>query len=222
MIWASRDEGVSWRCIARHLPETIVVRRAARVARGFVPRFASRSKHYRYASGREGDMPILGFSPRKAKLLVDLIRGKRVDVAENLLTFTTKRAAEAFANTVEVEKLTGSYVAPSLGQVTVSELGKEWLTRQAHHKASWSARLESVWRVHVEPKWGRRRIADIRKTEVQKWVADLKLSPSSVAHAHTVLAGILDDAVADRRLHGLGDETVLRKQGAGRDGEDQG
>ena len=35
---------------------------------------------------------------------------------------------------------------------------------------------------------------------VQKWVADLKLSPSSVAHAHTVLAGILDDAVADRRL----------------------
>ena len=114
--------------------------------------------------------------------------------------FTTKRAAEAFANTMEVEKLTGSYVAPSLGQVTVGELGKEWLTRQVHHKASWSARLESVWRVHVEPKWGRRRIADIRPTEVQKWVAELKLSPSSVAHAQTVLAGILDDAVADRRL----------------------
>lgn len=33
---------------ARHLPDSIVVRRAARVARGFVPRFASRSKHYRY------------------------------------------------------------------------------------------------------------------------------------------------------------------------------
>jgi large subunit ribosomal protein L22 len=32
-------------------------------------------------------------SPRKAKLLVDLIRGKRVDQALNLLTFTTKRAA---------------------------------------------------------------------------------------------------------------------------------
>jgi hypothetical protein len=28
------------------------------------------SKHYRYASGREGDMPILGFSPRKAKLTI--------------------------------------------------------------------------------------------------------------------------------------------------------
>jgi len=32
-------------------------------------------------------------SPRKAKLLVDLVRGKRVDVAQDLLTFTTKRAA---------------------------------------------------------------------------------------------------------------------------------
>lgn len=32
-------------------------------------------------------------SPRKAKLIVDLIRGKRIDVAMDLLTFTTKRAA---------------------------------------------------------------------------------------------------------------------------------
>jgi hypothetical protein len=113
--------------------------------------------------------------------------------------FTTKRTAEAFANTVEVEKLTGTYVLPSLGQITIGELGEEWLTRQAHHKASWSARLESVWRIHVAPKWGQRRIADIRPTEIQKWVAELRLSASSVAHAHTVLAGILDGAVADRQ-----------------------
>ncbi len=32
-------------------------------------------------------------SSRKAKLLVDLVRGKSVDEATNLLTFTTKRAA---------------------------------------------------------------------------------------------------------------------------------
>lgn len=114
--------------------------------------------------------------------------------------FTTKRAAKEFAATVEVEKMTGKYVAPALGQITVAELGPSWLARQAHHKASWAARLESVWRVHVEPAWGRRRIADIRRTEVQTWVAQLPLSASSVAHAHTVLAGILDDAVSDRRL----------------------
>jgi tRNA pseudouridine38-40 synthase len=39
---------------ARHLPEAIAVRRASRVARGFVPRFASRSKHYRYVLLADG------------------------------------------------------------------------------------------------------------------------------------------------------------------------
>ncbi len=114
--------------------------------------------------------------------------------------FKTKRDAQEFAATVEVEKLTGNYVAPALGQVTLGELGPAWLVSQAHHKASWSARLESVWRVHVEPRWGTRRIADIRPTEVQKWIAELPLSASSVAHAQTVLASILDGAVSDRRL----------------------
>lgn len=114
--------------------------------------------------------------------------------------FTTKREADRFAATVEVAKMTGEYVAPSLGQITIGELGPAWLKRQVHHKPSWAARLESSWRIHVEPKWGRRRIADILRPEVQDWVAELKLSASSVAHAHTVLAGILDDAVSDRRL----------------------
>ena len=114
--------------------------------------------------------------------------------------FKTKRDAERFANTVEVEKMTGKYVAPSLGQITVGELGPAWLKRQVHHKPSWAARLDSSWRIHVEPKWGRRRINDIVRSEVQNWVAELPMSASSVAHAHTVLAGILDDAVTDRRL----------------------
>jgi hypothetical protein len=37
--------------------------------------------------------------------------------------FTTKRAAQALANMVEVEQITGNYIAPSRGQVTVGELG---------------------------------------------------------------------------------------------------
>lgn len=44
-------------------------------------------------------------SPRKAKLIVDLIRGKKVDDAMNLLTFTTKRAA------VDVKKALSAAVA---------------------------------------------------------------------------------------------------------------
>lgn len=33
------------------------------------------SYHYKYASGREGDMPIIGFSPRKQSLTLYIMRG---------------------------------------------------------------------------------------------------------------------------------------------------
>ena len=117
--------------------------------------------------------------------------------------FRTKRDAEAFANTVEVEKLTGSYVAPALGRVTVDELGPDWLKRQKGvMKPSAFHSVESAWRVHVQPKWGSKAIADVTHTGVQGWITDLseRRKGTLVATAYSVLARILDDAVRDRRL----------------------
>jgi integrase len=61
---------------------------------------------------------------------------------------------------------------------------------------------ESAWRVHVEARWHTTRVADIRYTDVQAWVAELsgELSASMVATVYSVLARILDDAVRDRLL----------------------
>lgn len=117
--------------------------------------------------------------------------------------FKTKRDAEAFAATVEVEKLTGSYVAPALGKVTVGELGPEWLARQkAIIKPSAFHSVESAWRVHVEPRWASMAIADINFSDVQSWVAEIagRRKGTVVRTAYDVLARILDDAVKDRRL----------------------
>jgi hypothetical protein len=47
--------------------------------------------------------------------------------------FKTKRDVEAFAAKVEVTKMRGEYVAPSLGRVTVGELEPAWLARQQGH-----------------------------------------------------------------------------------------
>ena len=69
--------------------------------------------------------------------------------------FTTKRDAQAFANTVEVSKLRGEYVAPADARVTVGELGPAWLDRQRGHlKPSAYAVMEIAWRVRVAPRWG--------------------------------------------------------------------
>ena len=47
--------------------------------------------------------------------------------------FRTKREAEQSAAAVEVTKMRGEYVAPSLGRVTIGELGPQWLQRQCGH-----------------------------------------------------------------------------------------
>lgn len=117
--------------------------------------------------------------------------------------FKTKRAAEDWAASNEVAKARGEYVAPSLGRATVGELGPAWLERQrGHMKPSGYRSYESAWRVHVEPRWQRAKLADIRYTDVQAWVTELadQLSPSMVATVYSVLARILDDAVRDRML----------------------
>lgn len=117
--------------------------------------------------------------------------------------FTTKRDAERFANAVEVAKMRGEYVAPTLGKVTVGELGPAWLHRQrGHMKPSGFRAYDSAWRVHVAPRWSDTRIASIRFSEVQSWVSEMSTQRGAiiVRTAHQVLRRILDDAVRDRML----------------------
>lgn len=117
--------------------------------------------------------------------------------------FLTKKAAEAFANSVEVDKLQGTYVAPAAGRITVGELGPDWLRRQkAHMKPSGHRSYDSAWRIHVEPRWGHTQITKISYSDVQSWIAELadERGASVVHTAHSVLSRILEDAVRDRKL----------------------
>jgi integrase len=117
--------------------------------------------------------------------------------------FRTKREAEAYLSSVEVSMMRGEFVAPSVGRVTIGELGPAWLVRQRGHIKLTTARsYDNAWRVHVEPVWGPRRIAEVRHTDVSAWVAELaaRRSRATVVMAYQVLARILDDAVRDRML----------------------
>ena len=118
--------------------------------------------------------------------------------------FKTKRAAQAFAADVEVKKMTGEYIAPSLGRITVAELAPDWLTRKNHATAASHYRmLESAWRVHVQPKWGTVSVADVDLLGVEAWIAGMVrkgAGVTTVLRAHGVLSGILADAVKSKRL----------------------
>jgi len=50
------------------------------------------SYHYKYASGREGDMPIVGFSPRKQNLTLYVMFGEQADLLKKLGKHTTSKS----------------------------------------------------------------------------------------------------------------------------------
>jgi integrase len=116
--------------------------------------------------------------------------------------FRTKRDAQEFAATVEVEKMTGAYVKPSLGRITVGELAPDWLALKESCVAPSNYRtLESAWRIHVEPTWGSVSIANVEIDAVEQWIATMKKKSgaTTVIRAYGVLAGILDHAVEKKK-----------------------
>jgi hypothetical protein len=99
--------------------------------------------------------------------------------------------------------MSGQYVAPKLGMITVGELAPAWLARKQSDVAPSNYRtLEAAWRIHVQPAWGTTRIADVDLAAVERWIATMrrKSGATTVIRAYGVLAGILDDAVKARRL----------------------
>lgn len=126
--------------------------------------------------------------------------------------FATKRDAEAFAASVEVSKLRGEFIEAGAARATVGALAGPWEDRQGHLKPSALRPVRSALRVHVLPRWGSIPVAEVRATDVQQWVTELGRgrpdavppvpgkSATTVARAYGVLAAILDDAVADRRI----------------------
>ncbi|MFH5230281.1 tyrosine-type recombinase/integrase [Antrihabitans spumae] len=142
--------------------------------------------------------------------------------------FTSKRQAQEFAATVEVEKMRGEYVPPKLGYITVGEIGPTWLERkESDLKPSAYKSLETAWRIHVEPRWGKERLADVDLDAVERWIADLGRDKTIdgvkvkgkgatvVIRAYGVLAGVLDSAVKSKRLAknpSRGVENLPRKQ----------
>jgi site-specific recombinase XerC len=118
--------------------------------------------------------------------------------------FTTKKAAEAFAASIEVAKLRGEYIKPSLGKTRsaswrlIGSPAKEQHTAPSHYRM-----LESAWRVHVASRWGAVSVVDVDVLGVEAWITSMGrkgAGATTVLRAYGVLGGILADAVKAKRL----------------------
>lgn len=117
-------------------------------------------------------------------------------------TFARKVDAERFLTTIENSKLTGAYIDPSLSRLTVGEWAERWLAGQAQLKPSTRERYAGILRMHVEPTWGKVRLADVSHADIQAWIAGLTTlrSPATVRKIHRVLSMVLGLAVKDGRI----------------------
>lgn len=114
-------------------------------------------------------------------------------------TFERKVDAEAFLTSVQHRKMTGAYVDPAAGAVTIQAWAERWRATQVHRPTT-AAQVETNLRRHVYPVLGDRPLGAVRRSEVQAWVKGLSqtLAPTTVELIYRYLSAIFKAAVGDR------------------------
>jgi Phage integrase, N-terminal SAM-like domain len=123
------------------------------------------------------------------------------DGKERSQAFTTKDAADKHWRAMETDRERGEYLDPKAGRELVRGIGRRWLASRVVDPAT-QIRYESLFRLHIEPAFGRRQVKAIRPSDIQAWLAALngKSGISTAAGAYLVLQGCLELAVADGQI----------------------
>lgn len=88
-------------------------------------------------------------------------------------TFRRKVDARNFSDEITAQFRRAEYVDPSEGRVTVRELHSEAAALAIHVSEKTRYERELIWRNHVAERFGNVRAQDVRKTDVQAWIADM-------------------------------------------------
>ncbi|GAA4668506.1 tyrosine-type recombinase/integrase [Gordonia humi] len=124
------------------------------------------------------------------------------DSREHSKAFSRKVDAQRWLDDITSTIVTGTYIAPGAGTVTVEQMHEQWLTMQGHVKASTKAARESGWSAHVRDRWARVQLADVQTSAVRSWVAEMseESSPATIENALGVLRMVCQVGVEDRRI----------------------
>jgi Phage integrase, N-terminal SAM-like domain len=115
-------------------------------------------------------------------------------------TFDRKIDAQQRLAQIKVSKVSGSYVDPARGKITMAAMANIWLETQGHLKPSTLARYQGIVDKHIKPNWGNFPISKITHADVAKWISSIRLSAASVQYIHRVMYLILELAARDGRI----------------------
>lgn len=80
-------------------------------------------------------------------------------------SFRTKREAERYATRMEAAIHAGDYVDPSLGKVTLATWWTRFLDSQPHLAPNTRRQYGIMWRNHIEPRLGHRRLNSLTRLD---------------------------------------------------------
>lgn len=83
-----------------------------------------------------------------------------------------KSVVKKWAEDQEARMRRGEWADPRDGQMTLDAWWRQWCSARDVELAT-ERREESHWRVHIEPRWGKVRLAQIQAWDVEAWAAQL-------------------------------------------------
>lgn len=93
--------------------------------------------------------------------------------------------------------VTGQYVDPRAGRVTLRERGEAWRST-APHGPTMQDKVKRTLELHIYPTFGDLPVSAIRSSAVQAWASALPLGPASARVALGYLSSVFRAAVRDR------------------------
>jgi len=116
-------------------------------------------------------------------------------------TFTGRRDADAYARTVEADRLRGLAIDPRAGLVTFETYARQWV-RQRPLRPLTRDLCDGILRIHILPTFGKRPVGKVVPAEIRTWYAELgtKLAPATTTRVYRLLHSIFATAVEDELI----------------------
>ncbi len=120
---------------------------------------------------------------------------------EHARHFTRKVDAQSWLDRVTAAVVTGQYVDPKAGRLTLRTYSGRWQANQIGGDAT-TRIVDNALRIHILPVLGNKKLNSIRPSDVQALVKGLSahLAPTTVRGIYDVLARIYATAVDDRAV----------------------
>jgi len=119
------------------------------------------------------------------------------DGMERSRTFTTRRDAQQWVDTMQVAKVRGTWIDPSLGRQSFGDYAESWLLGRGHVVPGTLIKERGHVTNHLVPAFGSWRLSTIQAGDVRAWVAMMECKPGTISAVFGTLRGIMGTALRD-------------------------